>query len=204
MFPSRTGRMSTPPSVRPSGIRIPHADAPVFTQDQMNWANVYPMPDSIAIQASSNNGEGAANTQIWLLNQDILSNITNNSSGAGSITYTYQDAFEGKVTNELISRARGGVGAVCYGFSLRIVTGGSGSASNLAITNPVFLTYNAFGRSVANDTNIVSDQTRSDYDSSIGVFRTTQNITRFTQMGIVLAPNSVATVTLYFTPNFKL
>jgi len=189
-----------------SGLIVPHLSAPLHTQEQLTMANVFPIPESITIQIASAVGAGSAPTQSFVLNQDLLNNIQDNGSGPGSIVYTYQDGFAGNVVNSLFSLARAGVGVVCYGFAVRmnVTATGAGDAAGLAACNPFFVSFNAFGRGINNDTNITQDQTRSDFDTSIGVFRTIQNLARFTQLGLIVPVGDTVTITIYTTPNFKL
>lgn len=185
---------------RPVGIIIPQSNH-VFTSPaaQMS-ANQFPLASSITVTVASATGAGAVATRIYLFNQDILNNVTNNTSGAGSITYAYQDGFSGNIINQMLAFSRGGVGAICYGVALRmnVTSSKAGDPAGLSVANPEFITNNMLGGSTTLNFNITANQTRGDYDTSIEVIPCVQNITRFVQYSFIIPVGDTATVTFYF------
>lgn len=187
----------------PVTLILPQQNAPLVTPEQVMQANGYPLPKSITLQVSSAAGAGATATTVFLLNQNLLNNITDNGSGAGSITYVSNDGFSGNLVSEILAGARANMGAVCYGLAVRmnVIAGGAGDPAGLAAANPVWLANNAFGRSTPLDFNSTDNQTRMDQDDSIQIWTCVQNVGRFVQLGLTVPVADTATVTLYFDPN---
>lgn len=188
------------------GIIIPQAGHTFASASEQISANIFPIPNSITISVASATGAGAAATRVGLFNQDIFGTVSNNGSGAGSITYTYQDGTTtGALVSAILTQARAAVGTICYGVATRMLVTSSkaGDATGLANANGAFYAYNAFGASIPLNLNMSSDQGRQDYDSSIEVIPLVQNISRFVQYSFVLPVGDTATLTFYFTPNFR-
>lgn len=187
-----------------SNILIPSGDYDIKGVAELMSVNQYPLPDASTISVSSAGGMSAAPTVVYLLNNASLNDIDDNGSGAASITYSYQDGFGGKLLSDIIGGDRAKRGAICYGFSIRmnVTSGGAGDPANLALTNPFFETFNTFGRSNSLDVASTFGQGRSDFDSSIMVWRCYQNFGNFVQFGFTMPVADTATVTLYWTPNF--
>ncbi len=171
-------------------------------------ANMMPIPDSISVTVTSTLGVGAVPTRVYLFNQDILNNVTDNTSGPGSIAYTYSDGFAGNLISALLAQDRYAMGSVCFGVSLRMIDGatGTGDPAGLASSNPSFLTNTAFGNALPLNFNNSSNQTRQDQDTSIEVIPCIQNVGRFVQYSFVAnasaAITGITTATFYFTPNY--
>lgn len=193
---------NAPTGGRAVGVIIPQLNQTFTSMAAQMSANQFPLPPSFTVLVRSNTGVSAASTRVFVLNQDILNNITNNGSGANSIVYTYQDGFNGAVLNRLLGQARAGVGAVCFGVALRmnITSSGAGDPAGLAGANPEFITNNALGGSASLNFNITSMQTRQDYDTSIEVIPCVQNLARFVQYGFTIPAGSTATLTFYVNP----
>lgn len=192
---------SHPAGVIPAGAQYDFADPAMKIS-----ANQNAVPRSTTITVTSVAAAGAAPTVVYLLNQNSLNNIVNNGSGAGSITYTYQDGFGGNNLSQILAFARYGVGMTCFGGYIRMMTNTTppqGDPSGLDATNPAFLFFNTYGRSTPSDINIADDQTRADQDTSIEVFTCMQNITTSVQFSFLMPVGDTATVTLYFNPYFR-
>lgn len=205
MKPAGQTLLNQAPPTRKSGISIPQMTHS-FDDPQMHQsANTFPLPTSFSVGVASAVGAGALPTEVFLLNNDRLNNITNNGSGAGSVTYTFQDGFQGNVVSDLLAFSRAGVGAIIYGVAIRLdvlATPGTGDPFGLGLTNPAFLTFGAFGRSVPLDYNVNENQTRMDFDNSIEVVSVVINFTRFSQFAFTIPIGDTATVTMYTTPNW--
>ena len=194
-----------------SGNRlVPNRNVIVNDAAELISLNPYPIPDAVTILVNSNSGAGADPfTRVSLLNQDYLNNIDDNGSGAGSILYTYQDGTKfGQLTSLNISQQRSNQGAPCFGFSIRLTdSAGAGQPSLLANCNPSFTTRNVYGRSNNLDVASTFGQGRSDFDTSIMVWRVAAGFSRFTQFEFEMpgdaATDFIAVVTLYFTRNFR-
>lgn len=189
-----------------SNIIMPQKTAQLPSIAQILSVNQYPLPDAFTIQVASAAGGGAVATRVFLLQQDSLNDITNNGSGAASITYTYQDGFAGRNLSQIVGNARNGMGAICYGFSIRmtVTATNAGDAAGLAAANPSFRTFDAFGTFLPLNVSGTMNQERGDFDTSIMVWRTAQNLSLFTQLSFVIPVGDTATVTIYTTPDFKL
>lgn len=199
---AQTERTNT--AMQNSGVLVPQSRHTFTDTAAVMAANVFALPNSITVSLSSAAGVGAVATRVYLFNQDKLSNITDNGSGANSITYTYQDGFGGNVVSELLAMARAGVGAVCYGVAIRanVIATGAGSSAALATTNPAFYNYNALGGRTDTNFNITAEQTRGDFDTSISLFRCIANVPRFSQFSLIATEGITYTCTFYFTPDF--
>lgn len=197
-----SGSQNAPVATKPVNILIPQGNH-AFNQPQAQMsANLYPIPTAITIVVASALGAGALATQVFLFNQDLLNNVTNNGSGAGSITYTYSDGFNGNVVNHILANARAGVGAICYGVAVRmnVTASKAGDPAGLAVANPEWNLFNALGGVQNLNLNTNAFQQRSDYDTSIEVMPCIQNVTRFTQFAFTIPAGDTATVTFYMTP----
>lgn len=185
-------------------IAVPQSQHAFDSVEETMSANVFPLPKDAVVSVVSDAGEGAIATRIYLLNQATLNNIENNGKGAASIHYTYQDGFAGRVLSNLLSLSRAGVGAICFGVSIRLIVTSTGGddANGLAQCNPKFYTNNTAGSTVNLDITAAGNQTRKDNDKSIGVYPVVQNISVATQFSMVISPDRTATVTFYFHPDF--
>jgi hypothetical protein len=204
---------AAPTAVGPTGGRsagrnliLPQSDANLPNTQSVLAANQYPLPDSVTISVASAAGSGAAPVTVYLINEQangLGNQVTDNGSGAGSVTYAYQDNFGGKLLSSLLRDARTGMGAICYGIAIRmnITSGGAGDPAGLATANPFFIIYNALGRSNSTDFNSTDGQNRSQYDDSIQVWNCIQNVGSFVQLGFTIPVADTATITLYFNPN---
>ena len=187
----------------PANIAIPQFNH-FFTDptDHKN-ANTSMLEDAYTIQVVSAKGAGTiAATKTFLLNRDLngLNNITNNGSGAASITYTEQDGSTlGGIGSAIIALSRAGVGGVCYGLEVRS-TVGSASLSSLNLT---WVTFDFFGNPVPRSFNTAKNTTRKDFDTTVIIIPMVQNITRTTQLQFTtpLVADTL-TFTFFFTPNF--
>lgn len=214
LAPSVNDRVNAVATVARSGgqqapkgnIIIPGSAAGFANPAEMFSGNVFNLPTSAMVQVASATGASAARKTVYLLQQDTLNNVTDNGSGAASITYTYQDTFSGKVLSALVSQARAGVGAICYGVSIRmnVTSGGAGDPANLALTNPMFVTYDSKGKESPLSLDAAADQTRKDNDTSIGVWRCVQNLSKITQFSFSMPVGDTATVVFYMTPDFAI
>lgn len=183
-------------------IRTPQGDHAFTDQAEAAQTNVYPLPDAVTVNITSN--AGGATTQVYVFNQDYLNNITSN--GASAITYQWNDAFSGTVVSRLLGYARNGVGAIIYGVAIRmtVLSTGAGLPSAFTTINPFFFTYNAYGKQIGvYNLNTSTNQTRKDYDTSIQVDRFAVNLTRMSQFSLFIPTNSVASCTFYLKPNFS-
>lgn len=192
-------------SSRPPNIQVAQAYHTFDDPALHAAANTFPLPPSTTTRVVSNAGAGAVATRVYVFNNDVANNITNNGSGVASITYVYQDGFTGTVTSQLFGLTRAGVGAICYGMAVRIniTATGAGNPAALATMSPGFFQYNAYGFPIPLNINPTADQTRDDFDTSIEVMPVVVNFSRFTQASIIAEVANTHTITLYFTPNFK-
>jgi len=189
-----------------SNILVPQKTTQLPSVAQILSVNQYPLPDAFTVQVASAAGGGAVATRVFLLQQATLNDITNNGSGAASITYTYQDGFAGRNVSNIVGNARNGMGAICFGFSIRmnVTAGGAGDAAGLAAVNASFRTFDAYGTFIPLNVSATENQERGDFDTSIMVWRCAQNLSLFTQLSFVMPVADTATVTIYTTPDFKL
>lgn len=188
-------------SSTPSVI-VPQGGAQITDVAQLISANQYAIPDAITFSVNFEAAAATPSVRVYLLNQDILNNVTN--SGGKNVTYTYQDGFSGSIISRLVSLARKSVGAICYGVSLQFVQE-DGDPDTNAIANalPKFQTYNTYGDYVPLNLNSVIDMTRKDFTTNIQVWRCIQNLSRFTQFSFVIPTGDTATVGIFLTPNFS-
>jgi hypothetical protein len=183
-------------------IKTPQGDHAFTDQAEAAQTNVYPLPDAVTVNVTSN--AGGASTTVYVFNQDYLNNITSN--GASAISYAWNDTFSGTVVSRLLGYARNGVGAIIYGVAIRmtVLSTGAGLPSSFTTINPYFLTYNAYGKQIGvYNLNTSTNQTRKDYDTSIQVDRFAVNLSRMSQFALTIPTNAVASCTFYLKPNFS-
>ncbi len=161
-----------------------------------------PDQNSFNVKVVSDLGVGAADTRVYLFNQDLLNNIDNNGSGAGSIRYTYLDNFDGKLQSELLGLARGGKGALFRAVALNIVTTATNVADPVSLmnSNPKFQAYNFFGDYIPLNFGITEGQGRKDFYQGIEVIECMINMLRNTQYSFIVTPGTTATITFYTKP----
>jgi len=91
--------------------KLAEANGSKVNKAGLETVDLKPIPESIDITVKSTTGVGAESKTIYLFNLDFLeAAVTNNGSGAGSITYTYGDGRSGVVYNKQIENAFGGRG----------------------------------------------------------------------------------------------
>lgn len=187
----------------------------IFPQMHVNFANNSHLISannvadvrSFTYQINSAPGAGAASIRIFTLQNSELPTVTDNGSGANSITYAWQDANGGKTISRIIRYGRAGVGVICFGGTIRVDQTPAGASSvgyapGVAALAPYFATYNEFGLAQPLTLNAAADQTRKDQDTSIFVFSCVQNLSDVTQLSMVIPGDNAGntytiTVTLY-------
>lgn len=211
---------STPkyfPTQNPADVKgnvmIPGSNVNLPTPAEFFSANTNVIPSSFSVGVTSASGTSAAATRVYILNETaagLNNQVTNNGSGASSITYSYTDGFGGRVISRALGQSRMGIGEVCKGVAIRVnnASTGAGLPTSLANTNPYFAVFNFFNTPIALNVNVNAMQKRTDQDTSIEVVRITQNLTAFTQFTFVADASGTSygtttTVTFYLTDNFS-
>lgn len=173
---------------------------------------INPILRSLKVTITSPPDAAAIPTQIYVLNQQRLQNVTTNTGVA--LTYNYPDSNGGNQNSDMVgfNLQPGQLGTPCYGVYIRATADGVADSVGLSDTEPFFITY--VGRAwlgIPYIINIDDNETRADNDDSIGVFKFPVDsplmIDYNTQFGEMI--NGDATVTyrlvnkFYFYPNFK-
>lgn len=190
-------------------VRSPQTSVEVVNVDDLNAINTFPVSRSFTVQVVSAGAAGAVDTTIFLLNETSagLNNaVTNNGSGANSISYTYPDGFGGRAISKLLSSGRLSMGLVCVAVSMRFTGTGLTSANALAAANAVFITNGFFSSSPqTNPFDMATRQFRPDQDTTIEAMPCLWNILATTQLRFLMpgdATNSrTANVTFYIGKN---
>jgi len=171
--------------------------------------SLQPVVRSTKVTITSTAGVGAAETTIYLWNNDYLQNVDDNGSGAASITYNYEDGFTGTLTSRMIQMANNAQGQVLYGGYIECYAAGVADPTGLSDSEPQLLQYTGRGTSAVPTIIEVDDNfSRSDNSTGIGVFTCEQPFNQSTQLELKI--NGAAgttysiTVKLYFFPNFKI
>lgn len=164
---------------------------------------------STKVSITSNAGGGAAETTIYLYNNNYLQTITDNGSGANSIDYNYEDGFGGVLTSKKITNANGAQGQTLYGGYISCFADDVASEANLVDSEPSLLQYNGRGTNAIPTIIEVDDNfSRSDQSDGIGVFTCEQPFNESTQFQINIQGDAAVEfrilVKLYFFPNFKM
>lgn len=167
-----------------------------------------PVVRSTKCSVTSTAGGGAVETTIYLWNNDYQ-NVTDNGSGANSITYNYEDGFAGVLTSRRIYQANMGQGQVLYGGYIECFAAGVADPTGLSNAEPAVINYVGRG-SLAVPTVIEVDDnfSRADNSTGIGVFTCEQPFDIGTQFQLNIngaaGTTYVINVKLYFYPNFKI
>ena len=205
------------PAGKTAQIMIPHVDQGFDNDAEAAKGNKYPTSRTVTATMISYSGAGAnASTKVNLLNADIFPCPTTNGKGANSIVTTYQDGTtNGVLVSEVLTRARNGVGAVCFGIAQRclVASGGSPVAdpNSIANLNGNWLTYTVKGNTISDEFDENADQSRNDYDQGIIVSPCVQNIARQVTFSFNISAQTSASAgyynsintTFYLTRKFK-
>lgn len=105
--------------------------------------NIYPVPESINVAVISAAGDSAAGILVNLFNTNKFGNlVTNNGSGANSITYSYGDGTATGLTyDQYWLTSNQAQGLPVFGFNIGYTVGGTSSQQSISTAN---LSYNVF------------------------------------------------------------
>lgn len=165
---------------------------------------------STKVAITSTAGVGAAETTVYLYNNDYLQSVTDNGSGANSIAFNYEDGFGGTLTSRKIQMANNAKGQTLYGGYLTCFADGVADETGLSNSEPFLLQYVGRGQNAVPTIIEVDDNfSRSDFSDGIGVFTCEQPFNESTQFQLNINGGNAGidyaiTVKLYFYPNFKL
>jgi hypothetical protein len=204
-------RLSTPtessvPAQTPRNVNVvvrDHSDPGVF--DMTNGGkvvNIYPVPESVDVSVSSATGANAVATTVYLLNQDTYSNITNNTSGANSITYTYGDGNACKTYNKILATANAGQGMKIYGFNIDFTSIADGSAqpADIATSAVKLLVADGTGGMIPVPIRVQKAQRNTAQDRGLLTVKWEGYINALTQISLVVAVGHTATLSLFTQP----
>lgn len=177
--------------------------------DTLVAINGYPIAKSFTMQVISKNGGGVAvDTEVHVFNEqsDALNNVvTTNGSGANSIVYKYPDGFGGRSISGLCRNGRAGMGLVCVGVAMRMLSaGGVANADAIANADAAFVTHSFFNRPLSLPLDMATAQKRPDQDLSLEFIPVEWNIAPTTQFDFLMpapvaeAGDITCSLTFYF------
>ncbi len=179
--------------VTPS-LRLPQMNLPVTCIEDLIAINNYPVAKSFTVGVTSLVGSSATTKEVFIFNEtnQALDNaVTDNGSGANSITYTYPDGFNGRSISRLLSNGRAGMGLVCVGVALRILINNTAAPISLAQAQGKFITRKMFTNPIVLDFDMATRQFRPDQDLSLEVVPVLWNIGPTTQFSFQLPGSAV-------------
>ncbi len=90
--------------------------------------DIFTIPSSFTFTAASNNGGGGGTVSIYIFNNtNMTSLVTDNGSGAGSITNTFGDGYTGGIYQQIQRSANKGKGPKIRGIITQAITTSSGA-----------------------------------------------------------------------------
>lgn len=194
-------------------IHVPGIEQSFETDQESKDGNRFPTFRSIVVKSTSNGAGGAVATTQKIFNPDIFPPATTNGSGALSMGVAYQDNASGLLVSIILSKARAGIGYVCFGVQAEcsLVSGGTTSpdSSGLSALAPVFQAVSIKGNPSPIELEPQEDHSRADQDKSIEVMKTVTNISRWIYFQFLQNVDATAghvystTLTFYFTRKFR-
>lgn len=110
------------------------------------------VPDSYQYKNVNGSASGAAAITAYAFNEDSYNaTVTNNGSGASTVTNTYADGWSGNGYNKQIASANAGRGVLCQGITMiyQVTSGSAQDAAGLASSNLQMLNFTLVGTSSA-------------------------------------------------------
>lgn len=171
---------------------------------QGRQVNMFPIPETLDVSVTSVAGTGAVDTVVYLFNQDVFQNVTNNGKGADSITYTYGDANIGKTYNQLIKTAGAGLGVKIYGFNIDF-TDSEGNAAPSAITTAALKQVIADGNGGTIPINVKIQKAKRNTAQDRGLLTVIweTNFNALSQLAMLLPVGITCDISLFTTPDFQ-
>lgn len=98
------------PSIIEAISSLAASNKSINTIDRGSMQDIKAEPSQTIITINSNNDSGSGTKTIYLLNNDVMQGlVTDNGSGAGSITYQFNDGFNGNIISNIFT-AYGNIG----------------------------------------------------------------------------------------------
>lgn len=165
--------------------------------------DIFAVPPTMTFTAASNNGASAVTTTIYIFNNSSVGGmnlaVTNNGSGAGSITNTYGDGFSGKMYDRGVSSWNAGRGIGIKGFLLQSTTTSTGAQYATAFNTLLFQINNANfqGTTIPNSIDVSSGINNQMYLSGTLSIRQAWYLNSANQISCALPVNTTFAYTFY-------
>lgn len=191
-------------------MRIPFMSQGFQNEEEAKQGNEYPSFLSVVVTCTSNSGASGTPTTQTIFNPEIFAPATNNGSGTASMAVNYEDKKSGLLVSTILSIARVGLGAVCFGVQAECSIAGVQDAVSLAQLAPVWNVNTIKGNTRTIELEPQQDHSRADQSVGIEVMRTTCNITKYINFQYSQNCNSTGTnvfstvFTFYVTRKFKI
>lgn len=192
------------PKTIPAPIKVPKAEDAFDNQEETDSVNVLPKIRDFNVSITSTLGVGAGDTQVFIFNtsSNLFNNlVTDNGSGAGSISYTWSDGYNGNIISSVMARARHSVGAIIYGYSITATNPATGAylPTAIGILDPVWYIATFGANKTPMEQISATGWTRKDTAPGIQVIRGTINLSEWTQHSVIIYGNVGITCNLLFT-----
>lgn len=159
------------------------------------------IPSSLTLTISSNNGDGALTKTVNVFNNSFLTQaLTDNGSGAASISYTWGDGFSGTVYEQMF-KFNGGQGILISGFTIISTnfTTGAQIATPFNTINMTLLAQNGNGASIPYNIKLAEALRNTQYQNGMLTPVVPFYINPLSQLQLSIPANTTIAFT-FFTP----
>jgi hypothetical protein len=163
--------------------------------------NDMPLPPAVKFTSASNNAADAETvTQYIFNNNSFTALVTDNGSGASSITNAYSDGFSGKWNEQAMRSYAGGQGLRVYGFNVQYTIAGVANPSALVGANMAWTVYNGYNKSIPYDLDFSQALRNTQYNAGLLTFQWDAFLSSVGQFQIEVPANNTLTLSWFTAP----
>lgn len=179
-----------------------NANTPMI--DESGEANFKPKLPAMTQTIASAAGVGATAITAFFMNEDVFNPTpTENGSGAGTVTNSYGDGWDGGGYNRYAYLEGAQNGIPCYGLTLTytVTSSGAQDGSALALANPTWLQANLVGnRQIPVGLVLAAGVRNTQYQSGIMTVRFRFNMSALNQLSYSVPAGDTASLTIMTQP----
>lgn len=188
--------------LQPATSALPTNQAPtagVKTLSEKTY-DIFALPPNFTVTTTSASGANAVSKTQYLFNNTTLNAlVTDNGSGAGSITTSYGDGFSGRVYDAIAASQNGGRGVLIQGFTIQSTTNSTGAQNSAALNTIAFQILNANAQGGTFNIPLDVNSAISNAQYQVGILTIRQNfwLNTVNQISVILPVNTAFAFTFF-------
>ncbi len=171
MFPKNSNTGSFDSASAATGTRNDNGSGVINLNAAGVIYDMFTIPTSLTFSSSSASGGSAATITQYIFNDTVMSPlVTDNGSGANSVTNTYGDGYSGRIYTQLLRSAKNAKGVRIKGFTLQITTASTGAQNASALNTMQMQILYANGQGGATPVPINVSEALRNVQQQVGIF----------------------------------